>query len=99
MKWYVVKRLAQYIPVLIGVTIIAFSIIHLISGGPVRTMLGTQATEEQVQEVRDDLGLNDPLHQQYLDWVWGVLHGDMGESIMSGKPVTELILGRLPKTL
>jgi len=99
MKWYVVKRLAQYIPVLIGVTIIAFSIIHLISGGPVRTMLGTQATEEQVENVREDLGLNDPLHQQYLDWVGGVLRGDMGESIMSGKPVTELILGRLPKTL
>lgn len=99
MKLYVVKRLAQYIPVLIGVTLIAFSLVHLISGGPVRTMLGTEATEEQVQEVRDDLGLNDPLHEQYFNWLWDVVHGDLGESIMNGKPVTELILARLPKTV
>lgn len=99
MRRYVLKRLLQYVPVLVGVTIIAFSLVHLVSGGPVRTMLGTEATESQVQEVRDDLGLNDPLHEQYLDWLWDVLHGDLGESIMSGKPVTGLILARLPKTM
>lgn len=99
MRRYILKRLAQYIPVLVGVTLIAFSLIHLVSGGPVRTMLGTEATEEQVQEVREDLGLNDPLHVQYLTWLWDVLHGDLGESIVSGKPVTGLILERLPKTV
>lgn len=99
MRRYVLKRIAQYIPVLIGVTLIAFSLVHLVSGGPVRTMLGTEATEEQVQNVREDLGLNDPLHEQYLTWLWNVLHGDLGESIVNGKPVTGLILERLPKTV
>jgi peptide/nickel transport system permease protein len=99
MKLYVLKRLAQYLPVLIGVSLIAFSMMHLVSGGPVRTMLGTQATEEQVEQVRDRLGLNDPLYVQYLDWVAGVVQGDFGESIQSGKPVSEMILTRLPKTI
>ncbi|MFC7047226.1 ABC transporter permease [Halobacteriaceae archaeon GCM10025711] len=99
MKTYIIKRLLQYIPVLIGVSIIAFSMIHVVSGGPVRTMLGTQATEEQVEQVRDRLGLNDPLHEQYLEWLWGVLHGDFGNAIMSGKPVSQLIVERLPKTI
>lgn len=99
MRQYILKRLVQYIPVLIGVTLIAFSIMHMVSGGPVRTMLGTGATEEQVQEVRENLGLNDPLHEQYINWVVGVLHGDLGNSVMSGKPVTEMILNRLPKTI
>lgn len=99
MRRYVLKRLAQYIPVLVGVTIIAFSMMHLVSGGPVRTMLGTQATEEQVDQVRERLGLDDPLHEQYIEWVAGVLRGDLGNSIMSGKPVSEMIINRLPKTL
>lgn len=99
MRYYVLKRLAQYIPVLIGVSIIAFSLMHLVGGGPVRTMLGTQATEEQVQQVRERLGLNKPLYEQYIDWLWGILHGDFGRSIMSKKPVSELILHRLPETL
>lgn len=99
MQRYIVKRLAQYVPVLIGVSLIAFSLMHVVSGGPVRTMLGTEATEEQVREVREDLGLNKPFHEQYVDWLWGVLRGDMGESIMSGKPVSALILERLPKTI
>nr|WP_231751414.1 ABC transporter permease [Halogeometricum sp. CBA1124] len=96
---YVLKRFVQYVPVLIGVSLIAFSMIHLVSGGPVRTMLGTQATEEQVEQVRDRLDLNEPLHVQYLDWVSGVVRGDFGESIQSGKPVSEMILTRLPKTV
>lgn len=99
MKLYVLKRFVQYVPVLIGVSLIAFSMIHLVSGGPVRTMLGTQATEEQVEQVRDRLDLNEPLHVQYLDWVSGVVRGDFGESIQSGKPVSEMILTRLPKTV
>lgn len=98
MKKYILRRLAQYVPVLFGVSIISFSMMHLVAGGPVRTMLGTQATEEQVQQVREQLGLNAPLHEQYLDWMWGVLHGDLGNSIMSGKPVAAEIIARFPET-
>ena len=99
MRRYVLKRLAQYVPVLLGVSVIAFSLIHLVSGGPVRTMLGTQATDEQVKQVRERLGLNDPLPEQYLDWLIGVLQGDFGNSIVSGQPVSDLILNSLPPTI
>lgn len=98
MRRYILKRLAQYIPVLLGVSITSFSLMHLVSGGPVRTMLGTQATEQQVQQVRAQLGLNQPLHEQYLDWLFGVLQGDFGHSIMSGEPVTQMIIVRIPET-
>lgn len=98
MRRYVLKRLAQYVPVLFGVSVLSFSMMHFVSGGPVRTMLGTQATEAQVQQVREELGLNDPLHEQYIDWMWGVLHGDLGNSIMSGKPVAAEIVARFPET-
>lgn len=99
MKYYILKRLGQYVPVLIGVSLIAFSILHLVSGGPVQTMLGTEASAEQVQQVRENLGLNEPLYIQYLTWLGGILHGDFGNSIVSGKPVDQLIFTRLPKTL
>ena len=99
MRRYIARRLVQYIPVLIGVSVLAFSMIHLVSGGPVRTMLGTQASEAQVHAVRQQLGLNRPLYVQYGDWVWGILHGNFGKSIMSGKPVSAMLAARLPKTL
>lgn len=96
---YVLKRLAQYVPVLIGVSVIAFLLVHVLSGDPVRTMLGTGATEEQVEHVRTQLGLNAPLHVRYLSWLAGVIGGDFGRSIMSGEPVSSLILTTLPRTL
>lgn len=96
---YLLKRLVQYVPVLIGVSIIAFLLVHVASGNPVRTMLGTGATEAQVQHVRDQMGLNDPLHVRYVRWMGGVLQGDFGTSITSGAPVAELIRTSLPKTL
>ncbi|WP_436934336.1 ABC transporter permease [Halovenus marina] len=99
MYGYILKRLAQYIPVLLGVSVIAFLLVHVLSGDPVRTMLGTGATEEQVAAVRTQLGLNDPLHIRYLDWLAGVLQGDFGTSIMSGEAVSSMIATTFPKTL
>lgn len=96
---YVLKRIAQYVPVLLGVSIIAFLLVHVLSGDPVRTMLGTGATQEQVEQVRTQLGLNDPLHVRYLDWLAGVLQGDLGTSLTSGEPVSSLIAATLPRTL
>lgn len=96
---YVLKRLAQYVPVLLGVSVIAFLLVHVLSGDPVRTMLGTGATQEQVDQVRAQLGLNDPLHVRYLDWLAGVLQGDLGTSLTSGEPVSSLIRTTLPRTL
>lgn len=96
---YVLKRLAQYIPVLLGVSVIAFLLVHVLSGDPVRTMLGTGATEVQVQQVRIRLGLDQPLHIRYFEWLIGVLQGDFGTSILSGEPVSALIVTTLPRTL
>ncbi|WP_137290757.1 ABC transporter permease [Natronorubrum halophilum] len=99
MKRYIVKRIAQYVPVLFGVTLIAFLLINVAGGDPVRTMLGTEATEEQVQMVREDLGLDQPLYVRYFNWLGDVLTGDLGTSIMYGQPVSDLIVQTLPVTL
>ncbi|MEY7851795.1 ABC transporter permease [Natrarchaeobius sp. A-rgal3] len=98
MKRYVVKRIAQYVPVMFGVTLIAFLLINVAGGDPVRTMLGTEASEEQVQMVREDLGLDQPLYVRYFDWLGDVLTGDLGTSIMYGQPVSDLIVQTLPVT-
>ena len=98
MKRYVVKRIAQYVPVMFGVTLIAFLLINVAGGDPVRTMLGTEASEEQVQMIREDLGLNQPLYVRYFDWLGDVLTGDLGTSIMYGQPVSDLIVQTLPVT-
>lgn len=98
MKRYVVKRIAQYVPVMFGVTLIAFLLINVAGGDPVRTMLGTEASEEQVQMIREDLGLDQPLYVRYFDWLGDVLSGDLGTSIMYGQPVSDLIVQTLPVT-
>ncbi len=65
MKWYITKRLLQLIPVILGVTIIAFSLIHIAPGDPARTMLGQHATQKEINEIREKYGLDEPLYVQY----------------------------------
>ena len=69
MKWYIIKRLAMLVPVMLGVSIIAFSLIHLAPGDPARTMLGERATQEQLNEIREKYGLDKPLYVQYGIWL------------------------------
>jgi len=98
---YVIKRLLLAVPTLVGVSIIIFGMVYLAPGGPVEVMLASQpATAEQVEQVRAEMNLNEPLYVQYLNWMWDALHGDFGESwaITQGTPVSELIVGRLPLT-
>jgi len=99
MKWYIVKRLAMLVPVLIGVSIIAFSLIHLAPGDPARTMLGERATQEQLNEIREKYGLDEPLYVQYGIWLNDVLHGDLGRSITTHEQVSKEIFDRLPNTV
>jgi len=91
---YIVRRLLQTIPVLIGVSILVFSMMHLIPGDPAQIMAGESAPEEQVQNIRDRLGLNDPLPVQYFNYVGDALQGDLGNSMRSGREVTEEIGSR-----
>ncbi|MBO8155900.1 MAG: ABC transporter permease [Bacillaceae bacterium] len=95
---YIIRRLVMLIPVLIGVSIIAFSLMHLIPGDPARSMLGEKATEDQLELLREELGLNDPLAVQYGRYVGKVIKGDLGESVKSGVPIAEELASRLPAT-
>lgn len=96
---YILRRLVMLIPVLLGVSILAFALIHLIPGDPARSLLGEKATEVQLEKLRQDMGLNDPYIVQYGRFVGNVLTGDLGESIKSNDSVASEIATRLPATL
>lgn len=87
------------IPVLIGMTIIVFSIIHAIPGDPAETILGQKATEQSKQALRDQLGLDKPWLQQYLNYMGDLLKGDLGTSIRTKTPIVKEILPYLAATL
>ena len=96
---FVVRRTAVMVPVLIGMSIFVFLIIRLVPGDPVRTMLGFRATDENVATIRADLGLDQPIVDQYLDWAGGLLRLDLGKDFISDLPLTTLLAERLPVTL
>ena len=96
---YMIKRLLALIPVLIGVSILVFMLMHITPGDPAILMLGERAPEEQLENLRESMGLNEPLPVQYINWIGRVLRGDMGRSLRSRRPVTMEIWQRLPNTL
>ena len=99
MRRYAVRRALTIVPVLLGVSLLVFSFIHLIPGDPALTMLGERATPEKVAEVRTRLGLDRPIWQQYLLYVGNALRGDLGVSIVRGDPVASDLLRRFPATV
>ena len=99
MKKYVIRRLFSVIPVLWLVSVLVFSLIHLVPGDPVLVILGTTAEKAQVETMRHKLGLDRPILVQYGSWVAALLRGDLGHSIISDEPVMEMILRRMPVTL
>lgn len=96
---YIIKRLLALIPILIGVAVIVFLIVHLIPGDPAQTMLGERASDEALAKLREDMGLNDPLPVQFWRYVKDLLRGDLGRSIMSNNPVSQELSQRFPATL
>jgi len=97
---YLLQRLGTLLLVLFGVSILTFSIMPLVPGSPARVTLGVQATDASVAALEHQMGLDRPLVTQYWTWVTGiVLHGDFGDSLISGKPITEQVRHRLPATL
>jgi peptide/nickel transport system permease protein len=96
---YIVRRLLITIPVLLAMSVFVFLMIRLVPGDPVRTMLGFRATEENVATVRAQLGLDEPLLDQYLAWLSGVLRLDLGEDFVSKAPISQLLGERLPVTI
>jgi peptide/nickel transport system permease protein len=95
----VVGRLALSVPMLLGMSVLVFLIIRLVPGDPVLAVLGLNATPQLVAKLREDLGLNDPIYMQYVNWLGGVLHGDFGLDYRSDEPIGRMLLDRLPITL
>jgi peptide/nickel transport system permease protein len=94
----VIARLYQAVFVVFGVSAVVFFVIHLTGGDIAAGMLPDWATEEQVQQFRHEMGLDLPIHEQYLQWLGGVVHGDFGTSFRNDLPAMELITERIPAT-
>lgn len=88
---YTARRLFMLIPVLIGMTMITFSIVHLIPGNPAKVILGETATPTAVENLEENMGLNEPLHVQYGVYVKDLLKGDLGTSLRSKSPIVKEI--------
>jgi ABC-type dipeptide/oligopeptide/nickel transport system permease component len=95
---YIIKKLLLMIPVLLGLTIFIFFILHLAPGDPVDLIVGPNATPEVYENIRESLGLNRSLPTQYIIFLKNLLKGDLGRSILQNRPVSELILERFPVT-
>ncbi|MEE1939232.1 ABC transporter permease [Streptomyces sp. TRM 70361] len=97
---YVVRRLLQMIPVFIGSTLLIFLMMYSLPGDPVRALYGEQAIDEaQIAQIKQDLGLDLPLWQQYWNYLTGLFQGDFGTQIASGRPVGDIIADALPVTI
>jgi peptide/nickel transport system permease protein len=99
MSRFLLRSGLNLIPVLLGITFVAFAALHFIPGDPATVMLGERATPEQVAAIRDQLGLNEPLVWQYAHFMGRLFHGDLGNSILSGVPIATEITSRWPATL
>lgn len=98
MKGYILKRLLSLIPVLLVVAVIVFLIIHMTPGDPASVMLGPDASPKEVAELREQLGLNLPLYQQFISWFAGVLQGDFGYSFFMSESVLHAFISHLGPT-
>ena len=99
MTRFLIRRVLLTIPVLIGVATLVFSLIHLVPGDPVQAMLGESASPQDVAQLRTKLGLDRPLYEQYISFARGIVHGDLGTSLRTSRPVTTVIVERMPATL
>lgn len=96
---FIIKRLLQLIPSLIGLSILVFLILHMVPGDPATILAGPEATAEDVEYIRKQMGLDKPLLVQYFDWLGRVLQGDLGRSIYARLQVTRMLIPRLLNTI
>lgn len=96
---YVTRRLALMVVVVFGVLVITFVISHVIPADPVLAILGGNAPAEKVDALRRELGLDRPLHRQFVAFIWGAVRGDLGRSLRTGRPVWEDIQQYFPATV
>ncbi len=101
MGGYILKRMVLALPVLFGITVVVFLLVRLIPGDVIDAMLGTEASlrPEVREQLRKTLGLDRPLHVQYVTWLADIVRGDLGRSLRTGQPIVENLSGKLPITL
>jgi len=96
---YTIRRFLVTIPVLFGVSIVISSLMYIAPGNPAKIALGRNAPAEAIAELERELGLNQPPHIRYIDWVFGVLQGNLGESFRTGREVSAMIAERIVPTM
>jgi peptide/nickel transport system permease protein len=97
---YILRRVVSLVPVLLLISIITFVLIYLVPGDPASVMLGVDATPQEVEQLREEMGLNKPIHVRFLIWGANVLRGDLGESFyLGGRKVAGVLFERLPATI
>jgi ABC-type dipeptide/oligopeptide/nickel transport system permease component len=96
---YILRRIAMLVPVLVGVTVVAFSLLHLVPGDPAEVLGGQEATQQDLERIRREFGLDQPLVVQYVRFVGNAVRGDLGISLQTRHNVRELLLQRLAFTL
>jgi ABC-type dipeptide/oligopeptide/nickel transport system permease component len=96
---YIARRLLVLPVVVLGVSVLVFMVLHLVPGNPAQVIAGQDAPPEAVEAVEKELGLDRPLPEQYLRYIWRVAQGDLGKSLRSKRPVTDDIMDALPNTM
>ncbi|WP_054708357.1 ABC transporter permease [Bacillus sp. JCM 19041] len=96
---FLVRRLLQLIPVIIGVTLLVFALMHFIPGNPAQVIAGESATPQQIEAMEERLGLNDPYPVQYFRYMGNLIQLDLGNSIRTGQPVSDMLFPRLAITM
>lgn len=99
MRKYIFRRLFQLIPILIGVSLISFFVMHLAPGDPTALFINPNVDPQELARIKVNFGLDQPIYIQYAKWFWNALHLDFGTSYLTGQPVINEILERLPMTL
>jgi len=96
---YLSKRLITLIPILLGLSFLVFAFVRALPGGPAVALLGERATADQVAQIERELGLDQPVHVQYANYMGNVVRGDLGRSVVTRRPVTEELWQRFPATV
>src|ERR1700716_705596 len=99
MTQYVARRVISILPGLVGISVLVFGLVHLIPGDVAQVLLGTQATDQQIETLRRTFGLDRPLPVQYLDWVSHIITGDFGVSFRTSRPVLPDLISRFGVTV
>ncbi|MBP2635303.1 MAG: peptide transporter permease [Firmicutes bacterium] len=99
MALFVVKRIISSIPILLGVTLLIFILLHIVPGDPVTLMMNDHVDPDTIERVRAQMHLDEPIYVQYFNFVWDALHGDFGISYKMNRPVATLLIDAFPNTL